>query len=452
LAPPSDHDDPDDHQSNQASQGRRPYYGWVLVWTLGVTETISYGILLYAFGVFLAPMEQSLGWSRGALSGAFSLALLLSGIAAVPVGRWLDAHGARLLMTVGSCAGALLVLAWSAVDSLAAYYAVWAGIGISMSMVLYDPAFAVVATWFRRYRARALTIVTLLAGLASTIFVPLADWLIRVQGWRQALVTLAAILAAGTILPHALLLRRHPADLGLRVDGDPAHHAGAGNGAAVDAASGVAGTRVPAVGEAEGAAAGATGATVRDALRHGSFRWLAAAFCLHTLASTAVSVHLVPYLRERGYDPAVAAAATGAVGAAQLLGRIIFAPTGSRYPLQRVAAVALAVQPVALLVLLLAPGGGGLWSFVVLFGAGRGAMTLARPSLVAALYGASRFGRIAGVLSFLVTATQAAAPVALGSAFDALGTYDPAIWVLVGVSAAASLAVLGAGSAAARRD
>jgi len=73
-----------------------------------------------------------------------------------------------------------------------------------------------------------------------------------------------------------------------------------------------------------------TGASIRDALGHSSFRWLSLAFCLHTLASTAVSVHLVPYLRGRGHDPALAAAATGAVGAAQLLGRLVFAPTGSR--------------------------------------------------------------------------------------------------------------------------
>ena len=410
------------------------YYGWVLVWTLGVTETITYGILYYAFGTFLAPMEQSLGWSRGELSGAFSLALLLSGVAAVPVGRWLDAHGARVLMTLGSCAGALLVLAWSRVDNRVVFYAIWAGIGVAMATVLYDPAFAVIATWFDRRRARALTVVTLLAGLASTIFVPLADWLIRVQGWRGALVSLATVLAAGTILPHALLLRRRPADLSLHVDGDtspplPLWESGQGG-------EGIASARIASGGDT------ATGTSVRDALRHASFRWLAVSFCLHTLAATAISVHLVPYLRGHGYGPALAAAATGAVGAAQLLGRIVFAPTGSRYPLQRVAAVALGVQPLALLVLLLAPGAAGLWSFVVLFGAGRGAMTLARPSLVAGLYGTGRFGRVAGVLSFAVTLTQAAAPVALGAAYDRLGTYDPAIWVLAAASIAAAAAVL----------
>src|ERR687885_1395927 len=94
----------------------RPYYGWVLVGALGVTETISWGVLYYAFSVFVTPMETDLGWSRGQTTGAFSLALVLSGIGAIPVGRWLDRHGARLLMTVGSRIGTLLVLAWASAD------------------------------------------------------------------------------------------------------------------------------------------------------------------------------------------------------------------------------------------------------------------------------------------------------------------------------------------------
>jgi len=80
-----------------------------VVATLAWTETISWGVVYYAFSVFLRPIQAELGWSQVALTGAFSLALLLSGIAAIPVGRLLDTHRPRLLMTFGSCAAALLV-------------------------------------------------------------------------------------------------------------------------------------------------------------------------------------------------------------------------------------------------------------------------------------------------------------------------------------------------------
>jgi MFS family permease len=85
-----------------AATRRKLYYGWVVVGTLATTETISWGILYYAFAAFLVPMQQELGWSTAALTGAYSLALLVSGLAAVPVGRWVDRHGPRLLMTLGS--------------------------------------------------------------------------------------------------------------------------------------------------------------------------------------------------------------------------------------------------------------------------------------------------------------------------------------------------------------
>src|SRR4029079_1309653 len=77
----------------------------------------------------------------------------------------------------------------------------------------------VVATWFVRHRARALTILTFVAGLASVVYIPLIAWLVRTYGCRQTLIVLAAILALTTILPHALILRRRPQDLGLLPDG-----------------------------------------------------------------------------------------------------------------------------------------------------------------------------------------------------------------------------------------
>ena len=89
---------------------------------LCVTETVSWGIVYYGFPVFLRPMEAELGFTRVQITGAFSVGLMSSALAALPVGRWIDRYGARALMTAGSCAATLLVLAWSRVDSLPALY------------------------------------------------------------------------------------------------------------------------------------------------------------------------------------------------------------------------------------------------------------------------------------------------------------------------------------------
>src|SRR5205085_11659752 len=154
----------------------------------------------------------------------------------------------------------LLVLGWSHAANLVELYLVWALIGPIMSATLYDPAFATASKWFDRQRVQALTVITLMAGFASTIFIPLAGWLVQVQGWRQSLVTLAVILALGTIAPHALLLRRRPEDLGMHPDGEPMR-------------------------QRRGEPVRPPGMPVGQALRHASFRWLVVAFWLATIST-----------------------------------------------------------------------------------------------------------------------------------------------------------------------
>jgi MFS family permease len=398
---------------------RKVYYGWVLVFTLALTETTSWGILYYAFTVFLTPMQAELGWSRADLTGAFSMALLLSGLAGIPIGRWLDRHGPRLLMTLGSCAASLLVLAWAEVDSLTTFYLIWSGIGVTLAAVLYEPAFFVVATWFVRQRGRALTVLTFLAGLASVIYLPLAGWLVQRQGWRGALCTLAVVLAVGTIPLHAIVLRRRPEDLGLTADGahtSQPHHA-------VETVA-------------------APGVSMRTALRDAAFWWLSVAFFLSQLATAAVVVHLVPYLIDHGYEPGFAAVTTGLIGVMALPGRLIFTPLGDRLSRSHVTACLFLVQTIALLVLLLIHSVAGVYTFVILFGMGFGAMTPARAALIADLYGPAHYGQINGVLALFVTGSRALAPVGAGAVHDWTDSYDPVLWGLMVASAIATAAVL----------
>lgn len=116
-------------------------------------------------------MEADLGFSRAQITGALSIGLLTSALVALPVGRWIDRHGARGIMTAGSCLATALLLVWSRVESLPALYAVWALMGVALGATLYEPAFAAVVGWFPfEGRDRALLVVPLVAALASTIF------------------------------------------------------------------------------------------------------------------------------------------------------------------------------------------------------------------------------------------------------------------------------------------
>lgn len=339
-------------------------------------------------------METELGWSRTETSTAFSLALLLSSVVAIPVGRYIDRHGARRLMTLGSAAGVILVLLWSSVQSLAAFYLVQAAIGLVMATVFYEVAFTVVAVWFRRRRPQAMLIITMVAGFASTIFIPLTTYLVGAFGWRDALRLLALILAVGTVPLHAFVLRRHPEVLGAEPDGSRDAQA-----------------TLPEV-----------SVTTREAYRAPTFRWLTGAFALDRIALIAIAAHSVPLLLERGYSPGLVAAAAGSIGAMQVAGRLVFAPFAGRFSLPSLTVGVFLGRAVAFLMLLLIPGVAGVWLFAILFGATNGATTLARAAFVADLYGSAHYGSISGMMTTLIGVTQASAPVAVGVLHDFSGT------------------------------
>lgn len=388
--------------------GRR---GWSIVAALAVTETVSWGVLYYGFTVFLRPIAEETGWSRGSMSAAFSLALLVQGGAAMAVGWWLDRHSPRVLMTVGSCAATIGVLAWSRVHTLWAFTLLWAALGLVMATVLYDPAFTVVTKWFRDGRRKALTVVTLVAGLASTIFLPLENYLIETYGWRDALVILALILGAITIPLHALVLRAPP----------PPEAPGP------VAAPGPAATPGPVAAPLE-----ASGDhDVRRALRGGSFWFLAGAFVASSFVTSALAVHQVAFLVDEGHSSAFAASATGALGAMQLPGRLLFAPMERVVSRRGTTVVVFASLAVGVGILSVVTSAAAVWCFVVLYGMGRGMSTLLRATLVADLFGATHYGAISGVLSACTTAATAAGPLAAGLLFDVTGTYGTFLWLLL---------------------
>ncbi|MCO5220665.1 MAG: MFS transporter [Thermomicrobiales bacterium] len=405
----------------------RIYYGWVIVGTLALTETVSWGILFYMFSVFLVPMRDELGWSDATLTGAYSLGLLVSGFAAPFVGRWIDRRGPRWLMTGGSLLGVALVLAWSRVGSELGWYLIWVGMGLAMAATLYDPAFTAVAAWFERDRAKAFLLVTIAAGFASTIFLPLAAWLERVQGWQSALVTLAGILFVLAVLPHAIFLRRRPEDLGLSLDG-----------------------RMRDSSPSVTSAAAAPGAELREVLRDSAFWWLALGFALGTLSTVAVALYLIAFLTDRGDSAEFAAFATGLIGAAQVGARILATLVGNRVSHVTLAAIVFGVQALAVAILLEWEGTAGVLVAVLILGMGRGVMTLSRPAVLIDFYGRRNFGAINGSFAFTQNIARALAPVTAGLAFGVFGGYRPVFWGLGATALVAAALILGAGRQAER--
>lgn len=397
---------------------RRDFPGWRMVWALSVTCTVAYGVLFYAFAVFVVPMREDLGVGTGQLSGALSLAIAVNGAAAIWVGRHLDRHGARWLMTGGSLLGAASVVAWSQARDLPTLYLAFVGIGVAGAAVMYEPAFALVTTWFDRDRPAALLTITVVAGFASTVFLPLSQALIDGIGWRSALLVLAAMLAACAV-PQALLLRRCPQDLGLGIDGDPP-------------------TTLHAEPETDEG-----GVLLQRSWRRPAVRLLTLASVLETLAVTVVAVHLVAYLRDTGAEPGLAASAAGAIGILSVAGRIVVTSLARRVALASLAAAMVAGQAVGVAALLTLPRGPGVVLFVLLFGAGFGVMTIARPSLLGRYVPVRVFGSVSGRQALATGAGRVVAPVTAGLVISTAG-YTPAMLAVAICSLAAGALLVGA--------
>src|SRR5687767_11197820 len=159
---------------------------WPFVIALGVAQVVSWGTLFYAIGVLGPSMAREIGVSEVFLFGAFTAGLLVSSVASPLAGRTVDARGGRFVLSLGTVLAATAMALLGAASNTAMLVAGWLVAGAAMAACLYDPAFATLAQHAGpRYR-RAVALITVLGGLASTAFWPLSHLLLATWGWREA--------------------------------------------------------------------------------------------------------------------------------------------------------------------------------------------------------------------------------------------------------------------------
>ncbi len=374
---------------------------------LGVSQILGYGVLYYAFPLFVPHVAASFGTTPPVLFGIFSAGLLLGGLVAPRAGALMDRHGAPRLMTLGSLAAALGLLVAGLAPTLWIWGAAILWLELVGVIVLYDAAFATLAQLTGPAARRAITRLTLIAGFASTLFWPLTDALIGALGWRGTLLCYAALhLTVGTGI-HLWLARLSPTGL-------PA-------------------PRRP-------AAPPVVFAPVPPALERSAMRAVGLSFAVSGMLIAAIGMQMVAVLDAAGLG-------TLAVGFAMLMGpaqvgaRIIDAVFwGNWHPLS-VAILSTLALPVSLAGLLLgAPPLLAAGGFAILFGAGQGLASIVRGSVPLALFGPAGYGARLGRLARLRTLLSAFAPVAFATLMAGPGLV-PALWIsaVLGVAAAVPL-------------
>jgi MFS family permease len=381
---------------------------------LGVTQIIGWGTTHYMPAVLSASTATGIGASTTTVLGAFSWGLLVAGLTAKPAGRLIDRHGARKVMSGGTILASLglLVIAFS--TSAVGVFAGWTLLGLALRSILYDGAFAALTVIAGAGARRAISLLTLLGGLASTVFWPIGTWLDAWIGWRDTLLVYV-VLNLAVCLP---LHWRFAGPMPNRADrpGQP--------------------------GDNPPSSPTHPGLGLEPARRQRALLLLGSAFTLHAFIASTISAHLVMLLEGLGLAGAVVVSAAALMGIAQVCARIV------EMSLQRfLSAVSVALPSVALLpagfaVALAWPGSSvAAAAFVILFGCANGLMTIMRGSLPLEVFGNQGYGELLGRVAGPALVSAAIAPVAFSALVESAGT-QAGLWLLAALGAAAFVSVL----------
>ncbi|MFE5647051.1 MFS transporter [Rhodococcus sp. NPDC056516] len=359
---------------------------------LCLTEITSWGILYYAFPVLSVAISHDTGWSSAVIVAAFSVSQLVAAVVGIPVGRILDCRGPRWVMTAGSVLAVPALVVIATAHTLPIFFAGWMIAGIAMGAVLYPPAFAALTRWYGDNYVKALMILTLAAGLASTVFAPLSVALADRFDWRTTYLVLAVILAVITIPGHLWGLR------GGWPDPIRLPHAQPGD--------------------------------YHRTSRSLAFLALIVALAAAAFAASAGVFNLVPLLIERGFSPSLAALTLGLGGAGQVIGRVFYLPLAAKTSVRARTVSVIVIAALSTAWLGLANSAAALISIAIGAGLVRGIFTLIQATAVTDRWGFEHYGRLNGLMSAPIVIVMALAPWAGTVLSTWTGSYAHAYLVL----------------------
>ena len=372
---------------------------------LGITQITAWGTSYYCLGVLAGPISLDTGWSRGFVFLGFTIALLAMGVVSSAVGRAIDRHGARAVMTTGTVLVSIGLFALSQARSEAVYLLVWAFLGVGMRLCLYDAAFAALVQVVPSRGRMAISYLTLFGAFASSVFWVVGHALNEQLGWRQTLIVFALINLAVCLPLHWVGLARRESDRSAGQAGDPA--------------------------------ASPDGPPLQGTTRSIAIALFALIMSLNGYVFGVVSVQLVSLLEAAGLATAAAVWIASLKGVAQFGGRVVEIVFGRNLRAITVGRIAIGILPPALALLLVGSSSVPLVvAFTLLMGASQGVITIVRGAVPLALFGASGYGAVLGVIATPVLVVNAASPTLFAWIVDRWGWGTGRVSLLVGCSAA----------------
>lgn len=399
------------------------FYGWRMVIAGSALQFLQGGLMMQAFGAYVAVLTTERGWSKTALSGAAALQSVESALIGPALGWLVDRVGEHRLIQLGIVIFGLGLIAMGSVDTLAGFYGAVLLVALGSSLAGYFTINIALIHWFERQRARALSSAGL--GLAlGGLFVPVVAASITAFGWRATAIG-SGVLAIAIGWPLARVFRGRPDALGMRIDGASAQTAAA--------------TDDPAPTHTDVT----PGLTARQALRTGAFWLLSAGHGIALFAVTSVNVHAITHIKEGlGYSVAQASLVITLMTGAQIGGVLLGMAVGDRYDKRWICAACMLGHGFGLLMLTYASGSAMLAAFALLHGMAWGLRGPLMQAIRADYFGRRSIGMIMGLSSVVIAVGQVGGPLVAGAFADLTGDYRLGYTLLAVLALGGSFAFL----------
>ncbi len=392
------------------------FYGWRMVAAGSGIQFLQSALLHQAFGAYFAVLAEEFGWSKTSLSGAAALQPMEAAMLGPVLGWVVDRFGPQGMIRIGILIFGIGFILLSRIDSLAGFYGAFVVIALGSSLCGFFPVNVAIIHWFEKFRARALSVLSLGIALGG-IVVPVVAWWMQSFGWRATALA-SGLLAIFVGWPLAQVFRRRPEDYGLTVDGLPPGAADAG--------------------QAE--AGGQREYSAREALRTSAFWLLSLGHGFALLIVFAVNVHAITHMKEGlGYSVAQAALVITLMTLAQVGGVLVGWAIGDRFEKRFIAAVCMLMHAGGLLMLTYAAGPVMLAAFALLHGGAWGLRGPFMQAIRADYFGRRSIGMILGLSSIIVVLGQIGGPMVAGVLADLTGNYRAGFTVLALLAGLGSL-------------
>jgi MFS transporter, OFA family, oxalate/formate antiporter len=411
------------------------YYGWVVFTIAASTSYAARPLMSVAvLSVFMVPMTDAFGWSRGLFAGAVSLGGVCAVVISPLVGRLIDRYGSGWMISAASAVAGACAVGLSAISQTWAFYTLYVPGRMVFASPLELATSTAISNWFIRRRSFALALLGVTQGTGLALMPFVAQQLITGSGWRNAWTLLGLFTMATGIVPAILLMARRPEDMSLEPDPSPTPF------------------RRPEVVRPRPVLDGGRTSdvhprperqfTLRQALRTRAF-WILAVFsAMGFMVQAGVSLHQVGHYIRQGLPGPSAAIMASVFALAQVPGGLLWSVITRRIPVRFV--LAIAGICVALGAMGTALSGTLVWGILSagVIGGGVGGLHLLLRLAWADYYGRQHLGTIRGITLPVQIGGQAVGPVTAGFVFDATGSYHAVFLVFAGVVALGSLLVL----------